>query len=76
MDGTEPAPHLHQTGQAGATIEIRGTTASSTTAKVNADGNWSAESNIDLAAAATSSPRRQTAPGNATSGSTVRLTIN
>ncbi|MCS5522919.1 hypothetical protein NY551_09235, partial [Curtobacterium flaccumfaciens pv. oortii] len=51
MNGTAtgPRPTFTGTGQAGATIEIRGTTRVVTTAKVNADGNWSAESNIDLA---------------------------
>ncbi|MBT1634115.1 Ig-like domain-containing protein, partial [Curtobacterium flaccumfaciens] len=77
-NGTEtgPRPTFTGTGQAGATIEIRGTTRVVTTAKVNADGNWSAESNIDLARGSYVLTAKQTAPGNATSEAPVHFTIN
>ncbi|MCS5509657.1 Ig-like domain-containing protein [Curtobacterium flaccumfaciens pv. flaccumfaciens] len=78
MNGTEtgPRPTFTGTGQAGATIEIRGTTRAVTTAKVNADGNWSAESNIDLARGSYVLTAKQTAPGNATTEAPVHFTIN
>ncbi|MBT1607604.1 Ig-like domain-containing protein [Curtobacterium flaccumfaciens] len=77
MNGTAtgPRPTFTGTGQAGATIEIRGTTRVVTTAKVNADGNWSAESNIDLARGSYVLTAKQTAPGNATSEAPVHFTI-
>ncbi|WP_434770108.1 Ig-like domain-containing protein [Curtobacterium flaccumfaciens] len=77
MNGTAtgPRPTFTGTGQAGATIEIRGTTRVVTTAKVNADGNWSAASNIDLARGSYALTAKQTAPGNATTEAPVHFTI-
>lgn len=78
MNGTAtgPRPTFTGTGQAGATIEIRGTTRVVTTAKVESDGTWSAASNIDLARGSYALTAKQTAPGNATTEAPVRFTIN
>jgi hypothetical protein len=77
MNGTAtgPRPTFTGTGQAGATIEIRGTTRVVTTAKVESDGTWSAASNIDLARGSYALTAKQTAPGNATTEAPVRFTI-
>jgi hypothetical protein len=78
MNGTTTGtrPTFTGTGQAGATIEIRGTTRVVTTAKVESDGTWSAASNIDLARGSYALTAKQTAPGNATTEAPVRFTIN
>ncbi|MGN7223977.1 Ig-like domain-containing protein [Curtobacterium flaccumfaciens] len=78
MNGTTTGarPTFTGTGQAGATIEIRGTTRVVTTAKVESNGAWSAASNIDLARGSYALTAKQTAPGNATTEAPVRFTIN
>ncbi|PZE91416.1 hypothetical protein DEJ00_06270 [Curtobacterium sp. MCLR17_039] len=78
MNGTTTGarPTFTGTGQAGATIEIRGTTRVVTTAKVESNGTWSAASNIDLARGSYALTAKQTAPGNATTEAPVRFTIN
>ncbi|MCS6555903.1 Ig-like domain-containing protein [Curtobacterium flaccumfaciens] len=77
MNGTTtgPRPTFTGTGQAGSTIEIRGTSRVVATAEVNADGKWSVASNIDLGRGSYALTAKQTTPGNATSELPVRFTV-
>jgi len=72
---TGPRPTFTGTGQAGSTIEIRGTSRVVATAEVNADGKWSVASNIDLGRGSYALTAKQTTPGNATSELPVRFTV-
>ncbi|MBO9045547.1 hypothetical protein JG550_000488 [Curtobacterium flaccumfaciens pv. flaccumfaciens] len=78
MNGTAtgPRPTFTGTGQAGSTIEIRGTSRVVATAEVNTDGKWTATSSIDLGRGSYALTAKQTAPGNATSEAPVRFSIN
>lgn len=78
MNGTAegPRPTFTGTGQAGATIEIRGTSRVVTTAEVQADGTWSAVSNIDLGRGSYALTAKQTTRDNATSNVPIRFTVN
>ncbi|WP_146247537.1 Ig-like domain-containing protein [Curtobacterium sp. MCLR17_040] len=77
MNGTAtgPRPTFTGTGQAGSTIEIRGTSRVVATAKVNTDGKWTAPSNIDLGRGSYALTAKQTTTGNATSEAPVRFSI-
>ncbi|PZF42134.1 hypothetical protein DEJ06_11955 [Curtobacterium sp. MCLR17_051] len=77
MNGTAtgPRPTFTGTGQAGSTIEIRGTSRVVATAEVNTDGKWTAPSNIDLGRGSYALTAKQTTTGNATSEAPVRFSI-
>ncbi|WIE68842.1 Ig-like domain-containing protein [Curtobacterium sp. MCLR17_054] len=72
---TGPRPTFTGTGQAGSTIEIRGTSRVVATAEVNTDGKWTAPSNIDLGRGSYALTAKQTTTGNATSEAPVRFSI-